>query len=142
MRRPPTYRPAADHPPLPLAHTDHPLFTTRPPLPCRQGLEPLVFHFNTTLESATASLDAPILPPTHNTSGLGYVCCGAVRNFRVPDIPEEAALNLKARELPRPPLISPHLPRRRWSTPRPLAWRRPPHLLALRLHSSPPNPQS
>ena len=97
MRRPPTYRPAADHPPLPLAHTDHPLFTTRPPLPCRQGLEPLVFHFNVLLESAAAQLEVPITPPTQNTSGRGYVCCGATRNFRIAGVPQAAALNLKVR---------------------------------------------
>ena len=60
-------------------------------------VEPLVFHFNTTLESAAAVLDAPITPPTHNTTGRGYVCCGATRHFRIGDIPQAAALNLRVR---------------------------------------------
>jgi len=62
-----------------------------------QGVEPLVFHFNTSLESAAAQLDTRITPPTHNTSGRGYVCCGATRNFRIAAIPQEAALNLRVR---------------------------------------------
>ena len=62
-----------------------------------QGLDPLVFHFNTSMESTAAELNVPILPPTHNTSGRGYVCCGAVRNFRIPDISEDVALRLRVR---------------------------------------------
>ena len=70
-----------------------------------QDVAPAEFGFTSTLESAVATLDVPVVPPeslynessdvTTKVPGRGYVCCEATRNYRVADVPESGALNLR-----------------------------------------------
>ena len=57
------------------------------------GLSPTEFVLSTQLQNATLAPGDTILP--RSAGGRGYVCCGAVQSFMVPDVPRTSSLSIE-----------------------------------------------
>ena len=54
-----------------------------------RGLAPTEFTLTTRLQNATVVEGERLLP--RSDGGRGYVCCGAVQNYILPDVPHTSA---------------------------------------------------